>query len=265
VLVDFGVAPGVDNLLLGYHDARMQVKDFECLVGGLPKERKPPFEYKAPFSPIDVIEEYTRPARLKVDGRVVTKPALSEIETVAFEGVGALEAFNTDGLRSLLETMPHIPNMREKTLRYPGHAKKIQFLRDAGFFDTEPVHLGDVQISPRQLTANTLIEAWKLSPGEEELTVMRVTIHGILDGREQKIRYDLLDFFDRESGITSMARTTGYACTAAVSLIVEGLWNEPGVSPPELVGRQEPCFTHVVEYLAQRGVKYVKHVSDTIE
>ena len=110
-LVDIGVAPGMDNLIFGHHDAHMRVTRFECLVGGLPKHPRPPFNYKAPFSPIDVIEEYTRPARLQRAGKVVTLPALSERETVEVEGVGRLEAFNTDGLRSLLKTMTHVPEM----------------------------------------------------------------------------------------------------------------------------------------------------------
>ncbi|MDE2196013.1 MAG: saccharopine dehydrogenase NADP-binding domain-containing protein, partial [Gammaproteobacteria bacterium] len=104
-LVDIGVAPGMDNIILGHHDADMRVSRFECLVGGLPKHPRPPFLYKAPFSPSDVIEEYTRPARLQRGGKVVTLPALTERELVEFEGVGTLEAFNTDGLRSLLQTM----------------------------------------------------------------------------------------------------------------------------------------------------------------
>ncbi|MBL7806424.1 MAG: saccharopine dehydrogenase NADP-binding domain-containing protein, partial [Saprospiraceae bacterium] len=125
VITDIGVAPGMSNLILGYHDRMMKVHNFECYVGGLPKIRKKPFEYKAPFSPVDVIEEYHRPARLKENGHIVTRPALSEMELMEFAGIGTLEAFNTDGLRSLLFTMPHIPNLKEKTLRYPGHIALI--------------------------------------------------------------------------------------------------------------------------------------------
>ena len=53
-------------------------------------------------------------------GKIITKPALSEPEFVDFEGIGTLEAFNTDGLRTLLTTM-NIPTMIYKTLRYHGH------------------------------------------------------------------------------------------------------------------------------------------------
>ena len=117
-IVDFGVAPGIPNLLLGYHQNTMKIDVYKCYVGGLPKKRTMPFQYKAPFSPVDVIEEYTRPARYVVNGEIVVKEALSEPEFLEFDEIGTLEAFNTDGLRSLLFTND-IPNKIEKTLRYP--------------------------------------------------------------------------------------------------------------------------------------------------
>ena len=112
-LVDFGVAPGLGNILFGNYDKLMKIESYECYVGGLPKNKNQPLEYKAPFSPIDVIEEYTRPARLYENNNIITKQPLTDIETIKFDKVGELEAFNTDGLRSLLYTMSHIPNMKE--------------------------------------------------------------------------------------------------------------------------------------------------------
>ncbi|MCX6295348.1 MAG: saccharopine dehydrogenase NADP-binding domain-containing protein, partial [Bacteroidetes bacterium] len=129
-IVDCGVAPGMDNIILGYYNEKMNLTDFECLVGGLPKVKKWPFNYKAPFSPIDVIEEYTRPARYVENGEIITKPAMSDIEHIEMDGVGTLETFNSDGLRSIIFTMPHIKNMKEKTMRYPGHIEKVLALRD---------------------------------------------------------------------------------------------------------------------------------------
>src|SRR6476619_3048348 len=115
----------MSNLILGLHNEEMKITCFECYVGGLPANPQPPFYYKAPFSPIDVIQEYVRPARLVEDGKVVTKPAMSDKELMQFDEVGELEAFNTDGLRSLIITMNHIRDMKEKTLRYPGHHSLI--------------------------------------------------------------------------------------------------------------------------------------------
>lgn len=257
-LVDMGVAPGMDHVFLGHHDSSMKVETFECLVGGLPKNRKWPFSYKAPFSPVDVIEEYTRPARYIENGHLVTKPALSDPELVQFERVGTLEAFNTDGLRSLLATMSHIPNMKEKTLRYPGHIRLIQALKESGFFKREKIEVGGVTVSPLEVTSRVLIDEWALAPGEEELTVMRVTIEGEEDGSKKTYVYRLYDEYDAKSGASSMARTTGYTCTAGVELILDGRFTRKGVFPPELVGKEPGCFEPMLAHLTERGVRYRK-------
>lgn len=254
VVTDIGVAPGLDNLILGHHDARMQVKRFECLVGGLPKHPVGPWNYKAPFSPADVIEEYLRPARLFEGGQVVVKEALSEPEPIEFEGVGVLEAFNTDGLRSLLRTMPHIPDMREKTLRYPGHRDLALSLRESGFLSEEAVQVDGVMVKPHALTSAVLFDQWKLQPEEEELTVMRVTVEGEESGKAVRHVWQLHDAFDPATGISSMARTTGYTCTGMAEQILAGAWAVPGVSPGEIVGREEAVFQGVLKYLEERGV-----------
>lgn len=254
VITDCGVAPGMSNFILGRYNEEMKIEAFECYVGGLPKERKPPFQYKAPFSPVDVIQEYIRPARLVEEGKIVTRPALSEREKMFFDGVGELEAFNTDGLRSLIYTMGHIPDMKEKTLRYPGHIDLIIALQQAGFFDTTPLHINDTTVSPLEFTSKLLVNEWKLGPEEEEFTVMKV----IIKGEGKTITYSLLDRYDAATKTSSMARTTGYTCTAAVHLVAKGMFTEKGVFPPELIGNRKECFEFVMEHLRERGVKWVK-------
>ena len=257
VITDCGVAPGVSNFIIGRYNEEMKVKKFACYVGGLPKQRKPPFQYKAPFSPVDVIEEYTRPARLVEAGKIVTRPALSERELMTFEKVGDLEAFNTDGLRSLIFTMGHIPEMKEKTLRYPGHLDLIIALQQAGFFDTTPINVKGISISPLAFTSELLVREWTLDPGEEEFTIMKVIVEGEKDGVFKKVIFDLYDEYNQESALSSMSRTTGYTCTAAVNLIAKNLFAEKGVFPPELVGSDKACFDFVISYLKQRGVNWV--------
>jgi len=257
-IVDCGVAPGMDNILLGYHNARMKVTDFECLVGGLPKVKKWPFNYKAPFSPIDVIEEYTRPARYVENGNVIVKPAMSDIEHLEFEKVGTLESFNSDGLRSLIFTMPHIRNMKEKTLRYPGHIEKVLALRDSGFFSKEPVLMNGKEIIPIEFTSKVLFKEWKLGEKEEELTVMRVSIEGEENGVKKKVVYNLYDEYSTKTETSSMARTTGYTATAAVGLILNGLFTDKGVFPPELISKEEKCFQHILDHLKKRDIYYKK-------
>jgi saccharopine dehydrogenase-like NADP-dependent oxidoreductase len=248
----------MSNLILGYYDQLMEVKNFECYVGGLPKSRKKPFEYKAPFSPADVIEEYMRPARLKENGHVVTKPALSEKELMEFNEIGTLEAFNTDGLRSLLFTMTHIPDLKEKTLRYPGHADLIAALKASGFFSDAPILVNGVEITPLQFTSKILFHEWKLGETEEELTVMQVIVEGEKDGKMKRIQYDMLDRYDAQTQTSSMSRTTGYTCAAAVHLIAQKIFSEKGVFPPELVGSYKNCFDFVLGYLEERGVRWKK-------
>jgi len=257
-ITDCGVAPGVSNLVLGYYNSIMQVESFECYVGGLPKIRKKPFEYKAPFSPIDVIEEYTRPARLKENGKIVTKPAMTEIELMDFDEAGTLECFNTDGLRSLLFTMPHIPDMKEKTLRYPGHAELIIALQRSGFFGEEAISYKGQQIVPLNYTSAILLNEWKLQPGEEEFTIMKVIVKGKMNEQPKVIEFTMLDRYDAATQTSSMSRTTGYTCTAAVNAFAEGLFNEKGVFPPELVGKNESCFNYILNYLKERNVNWVK-------
>jgi len=249
-VVDCGVAPGLCNIIAGYHYKKMKMTGYECLVGGLPVVREWPFEYKAVFSPIDVIEEYTRPARYIENGKQIVKEALSDIERIKFDKVDELESFNSDGLRSLAQTMPDVPNMKEKTLRYPGHVELMKIFRETGFFTKTPIDINGIKITPLEVTARLLFPKWKLKPGEEDYTIMRVTI----DGEKEKYVYTLLDRFDKETQTTSMARTTGYTCTAVANLVIGGDYSRKGISPPEYVGENDKCFEKVLNYLKDRNV-----------
>lgn len=250
-VVDCGVAPGLSNMILGYHASRDTVTSFRCLVGGLPVKRVLPWQYKAPFSPIDVLEEYTRPARLVENGRIVTRPALSDAELVDFEPVGTLEAFNTDGLRSLLVTMPQVPNMVEKTLRYPGHIEHVRVLQDAGFFSADPIRIRGVEVRPIDLTAALLIPQWRLESAEPEFTLMEAVVRT----KDRTVTYRLYDTTDEETGFSSMARTTGYTATAAARLILRGQFTRKGICPPEYVSAAPGCFDSVLSDLAARQVR----------
>jgi lysine 6-dehydrogenase len=256
IVMDCGVAPGMGNIILGYHNQKMKINSYECLVGGLPVVREWPYEYKAVFSPIDVIEEYTRPARYVQNGAVVIKEALSDAELIHFDEVGTLESWNSDGLRSLIKTMAHIPDMIEKTLRYPGCVEYLRVLRETGFFSYEEVDVKGVKVKPIDLTAKLLFPKWKLKPGEEEFTVMRIRMAGEENGQQKTIQYNLYDRTEKSSGTLSMARTTGYTCTATVHLVLDGKYDRKGISPPEYLGEDENNFRFILNYLKDRGVHY---------
>lgn len=256
-IVDFGVAPGMMHFILGYYNKTMQIDDFICYVGGLPVERTYPYEYKAPFSPIDVIEEYTRPARMIEDGKLVIKPAMSEAEYIEFPGIGTLEAFNTDGLRTLLKTM-NIKNMKEKTCRYPGHIGKIKLLKESGFFSEETIEINGMEIRPIDITNKVLFDKWKLNPDEEEITVMKIIIRGKNKGEKVKIEYNMIDRKDKKTGFSSMARTTGFACTGAVRLFLDGKFDRKGIIPPEYIGEYQDCYHDIMEFMKSRNIIYQK-------
>ncbi len=255
VITDCGVAPGMGNIILGYHNSLMEVKNYECYVGGLPFVREWPYEYKAVFSPIDVIEEYIRPARYVENGKLTVREALSDPELMFFDNIGTLEAWNSDGLRSLIKTMK-IPRMIEKTLRYPGCIEYLKVLRETGFFSNEPVEVNGVSIRPVDLTAKLLFPKWEMKPGEEDFTVMRIIVEGKEKGKKKKYTWNLFDRYDGSSGTLSMARTTGFTCTAAVNLVASSGYREKGVSPPEYLGRDSRNFNFIINYLKERNVIY---------
>ncbi len=262
VISDMGVAPGISNLLTGYaHHLLDKTEKVTIYVGGLPKIREWPYEYKAVFSPVDVIEEYTRPARIVKNGKEVIKPALSEPELINFEGIGTLEAFNSDGLRSLTKTID-APEMVEKTLRYPGHIEIMKILRETGFFSQEEIDVKGVKIRPVDFTAKLLFPKWKLEDGESDITVMKIMVEGEKDGIRKRYTYDLLDTYDKETKVHSMARTTGYSATMALRMISSGLYNRKGVSAPEFIGRCEECVRFILEGLKERGVVYNETIAE---
>jgi saccharopine dehydrogenase-like NADP-dependent oxidoreductase len=262
VIADMGVAPGMSNLLTGYAASLLdKVDNVEIYVGGLPKLRVQPWEFKAVFSPTDVIEEYTRPARMVEHGNIVTKPALTEIELMDFERVGTLENFNSDGLRSLMFTI-EADHMKEKTLRYPGYAEKVKLFADNGFFNPQKVDVKGQKVSPLALTSKLLFDKWKLREDEVDITVMRIIVEGLSGDKKMRYTYDLYDERDPETGIHSMARTTGYAATMAVRLLAEGFYRETGISVPEMLGKNKDLVLFMLNGLKDRNVVYNEKVEE---
>lgn len=255
-VVDCGVAPGMSNILCGYaYSILDKTETILIYVGGLPVVREYPYEYKAGFSPIDVIEEYTRPARYIENGKLVIRPALSDPEFLNFDEVGTLEAFNSDGLRTLADTL-NAPNMKEKTLRYPGHIEKMRMLRESGFFSQEEIEVNGNKIKPIDLTSKLLFPMWELKEGDEEFTVMKIIVEGEKDKKKIRCTYNLLDGHDKKTNTHSMARTTGYTATIVLRLIANGLFDRKGICPPEYIGQKPDCVDFVLNGLKERGVIY---------
>jgi lysine 6-dehydrogenase len=263
-VVDCGVAPGMSNMLAGYAARVLEpCEKIEIYVGGLPVERSWPYEYKAGFAPHDVIEEYVRPSRIVENGKLVVKEALSEPELLEFPGIGTLEAFNTDGLRSLAYTLK-VPSMKEKTMRYPGHIALMRVLRETGLFSKEPIEVKGGKVRPLDVTAAMLFPRWTYEDGEADLTVMRVLAEGTLAGKRTRMTWDVLDYHDKETDIRSMSRTTAFPATIMARMILEGRFREPGVHPPETPGQREGIVAAMLEELKKRGVHYSERI-DVLE
>ena len=253
-VVDCGVAPGISNILCGRAEHEFdRVERMLILVGGLPKQRVWPYEYRVVFSGVDVIEEYLRPARWVEHGALVTRPALTDVERVDLPRVGTVEAFNTDGLRSLAVTL-HAPFMKEKTLRWPGHVEKMRMLRETGFFSQEPMAVADAVVRPYDVTTKLLFGAWRLAEGEADLTVMRVEASGSLRGVPTTWTWDLYDEADATTGFHSMARATGFPCASVARMLARGELARPGVQPPERLADDDRFYERMMADLRARGV-----------
>lgn len=239
-VVDCGIAPGTPDYLAGYFAGRMEIQDFEFMVGGLHFHRTGPDRYLPTFSPSDVWEEYTRPARYVRNGKLVTMPPLSEPERVEFHIGGhnlVLEAFNTDGLRSLITTMGgRIPNMKEKTLRFPGHIDYIRKLQ--------------------QTRQPWVPDTWTPREDEDEFTIMRIVIRGTQDGQKKKITHTLFVAYDRTTKMSSMSRATGYSCTGVARCVLDGAYRRPGISPPSYVGEAPGCADRIFAHLKARNILF---------
>ena len=262
-VVDCGVSPGMSNVLAGYASNLLDKTDIISLyVGGLPEKKAGPLEFKALFSLSDLLEVYTRPARVMENGVIVTKAALSDLEQIDFADVGPLEAFCTDGLRTLIKTID-CPNMKEKTLRYPGHIEKIQFLIDCGLLSHDTVDLDGAELRPIDLTAKVLSHVMRLEPGEKDITVMRLIVEGRKDQKKIRYTFELLDKYDETTGVHSMGRTTGYAAAAVARMIASGIYTQKGISPPEYIGRKKECVDFLLKEMSDRRVIYTESLEET--
>jgi saccharopine dehydrogenase-like NADP-dependent oxidoreductase len=254
IVPDCGLAPGISNILVGHAATCFdRVDSVHIMVGGIPEKPIPPLEYVITWSPESLIDEYTRKARIVRDGKRVDAEVMSELEMVDFPGVGMLEAFLTDGLRTLLDTLKDVPDMWEKTLRYPGHAAKISTLKDLGFFGEEKVEVENVRVSPRRLAVKLITERL-LRPDICDIVAMRVDVSGVKDHKPSSRVYHLLDRCDAKRGITAMARTTAYPASIVAELLAEKTIKMTGVIPPEKLGMDDEVFRRFCDELTARGI-----------
>ncbi|MDH5589105.1 MAG: saccharopine dehydrogenase NADP-binding domain-containing protein [Gemmatimonadota bacterium] len=256
VVPDCGLAPGMVNILAqGGIDALDRTDSVKIFVGGLPQDPKPPLNYQIVYSMEGVLDYYTTPVLVLEGGEVAEKEALTGLETVEFpEPVGALEAFYTAGG---ISRMPYrykgtIPSMAYKTLRYPGHAHLMKGMRDLGLMDLEPVEVDGATMVPRDFFIRTVSPKLR-NPEGNDLVAMRVEVSGTKEGSPHTVRYDLIDRYDPEHGVTAMERTTGYSLAATAYMQAKGIVEGGVHTPDECI----PVDSFIAE-LANRGVNIVR-------
>ena len=229
---DVGIAPGLSNMIL----KKEFVEDENILsatikVGGNPQSPDDTWSYMAPFSPSDVIEEYTRPARILLDGKVKTVPALTEKHFIEVDGFGKMEAFLTDGLRSLLVSNLS-RNMKEYTVRWPGHIAK--WVELAG-----------------ELTEEELLNAWKFDKQRDEFTWMEIAVHYV----EKTVTWIISD--TGKDGFSSMARSTGLVTIACFLELFNKANNQSALSHSGVFSPEDLDTEHinrVIDFVKTNGV-----------
>jgi saccharopine dehydrogenase-like NADP-dependent oxidoreductase len=249
IVPDAGFAPGLSNVLVG--EAYRQFKGLDSLqikVGGIPLNPEPPFNYSITWSPSDLIEEYTRPTRVVQKGKVETVATLSGIETFNVPKIGKLECFYTDGLRTLLTTIPGAQDMVEKTIRYPGHAQLFKTIIDCGFLSDIPVHCGRRLVAMRDVTLRYLSNMLKKSDNRD-LSVLLIEVKR----KRKKRTYTIIDYYDETKQITSMARMTAYTGSIIAQYIKK--YDGFGVIAPELLGMDTTLCNRIKSEVRKRGIK----------
>jgi len=254
VIPDCGVAPGLSHMLLQRGISRLdKVENAQIMVGGLPETPIPPLGYTITWSVEGLIDEYTRKARIVKNGKIIEVNALDQVEEIDFPGVGELEAFYSDGLRTLLSTAKGVENMSEKTLRYPGHVEKIKLLRDLGFLDETPIQFGETTIAPRKITVGLLEKKLK-TPEVPDILAMLVQVEGTKAGKRTVYSFCILDHYDKKNKVSAMARTTAYTASCVTQLLAKKVIKGKGIIPPEKLGEDENVFKKLIEMLKKRGV-----------
>jgi saccharopine dehydrogenase-like NADP-dependent oxidoreductase len=254
IFPDCGMSPGLGSILAGHAASKLdRVESVHMLNGGLPEKPVPPLGYVITWSVNDLIDMYSRKVTIVKKGKTVEVEALSGLEEIGFPGVGKLEAFYTDGLRTMLYTLKNVKDMWEKSLRYPGHVEKINLLKSLGFLDDKPLGIKNLNVSPREVTA-VLFERKMRRKDVPDIVAMRIDVSGEEDGENVTYTYHVLDRFDKQHQVTAMARTTAYTSSVIAQLLAEKAVDEKGVIPPEKLGMNEEFYGKYMRLMEKRKV-----------
>ena len=253
VIPDCGLAPGMVNILAEHAIEQLdEVDAVRIFVGGLPQHPEPPLNYQIVYSLEGVLDYYTTLSWVLRNGKRTQVKALSEIEPVYFGGsLGELEGFHTAGGLSTMAFRYEgtIPTMEYKTLRYPGHARIMEAVRELGLLELNPVDVKGIKVVPRDLVVSAMGPRLT-KPNGHDLVALRVFAEGKKAGRAKRIGWEMVDYYDEENGISAMERSTGYSLSITGQMQVRGELGKAGVFTPD---EAIPAEKYIRE-LASRGV-----------
>ena len=246
IVVDAGVAPGYSNFLVGRMVASGGVTGARIYVGGVSRDPSAPLGLSATWSVDDLLDEYLRPARLINNGRLVRVDPLSwGPGIIDVPGVGRMEYFPTDGLRSLLYSYGWLEELVEYTLRWPGHIEAMRLLHRLGLLSSDPISVDGASVAPRRLLAEVIRRATR---GVEDLVVM------VVEGRGRTLGYRLVQ--EPQGEWSAMSIATGSFQAAVAEYVAEGHLG-PGLVLPERLGEDEESYNMISRLLRERGLEAV--------
>ena len=213
VVPDCGMGPGMNVSLATYAMSLVQ-KPREVYVydGGLPQDPQPPWHYSLTFNVGGLTNEYDGIAYFLRSGKIVGVPCFEGYEMLEFPPpLGRLEAFVTSGG---LSTAPWtfdgtLEVLENKTLRYPGHWAQFSSFSQLGLLGLDPVHVGGVDIIPRDLF-HALLEPKITGPEIRDVCMIRVKCVGEENGHPAEAIVELIDYYDERTDFTAMQRLTGW-------------------------------------------------------
>ena len=235
IIPDCGLAPGMVSIL-AMHGAKKfdEIEEIHIRVGGLPQNPKPPLDYQLVFSVEGLINEYVEKARVIRNGEITEIDSMSELETLEFKDLPALEAFQTSGGTSTLpDTFKgKIKELDYKTIRYAGHCDKFKAMIELGLCSGEPIFKNAQKITPRKFFAKLLEE--NLPHDEPDYVLIRLDFKGKTVGESRTMRYDIVDGYDEETNLSAMMRTTAFPASIIAQMCAGGEVKRRGAIPQEL-------------------------------
>lgn len=236
-LLGCGFDPGVTSVFVAHalkhhFDVIHEIDIVDCNAGdhGLP--------FATNFNPEINIREVTAPARHYEDGQWVESPALRTKRTIDFPGVGPRNAYLMyhEELESLAKNVPGVKRMRFWMTFGESYLKHLEVLQNVGMTRIDPVLYEGHEVIPLRFLKAVLPEPGDLGSRTKGKTSIGCIIQGEKDGQAKNyFVYNICDHEEcyREVGSQAVSYTTGVPAVIGASLMVDGIWKQPGVFNPE--------------------------------